>query len=138
MFCEAFGITKIEAPSTARKKAQKGQSRPKPKVPPKQPKSFVTKEQPKPNPKKKVVKKGKPVVCYKCGKPGHRDFQCKTEQKINELFSGDPDLKQKLLALLTQEALESDDDYYAKESEESDYESSPLQALNVITSKPHS
>ena len=49
---------------------------------------------------------------------------------------GDPDLKQKLLALLTQEALESDEDYYAKESEESDYECSPLQPLNVITSKP--
>ena len=46
-FCEAFGITKTEAPSTARKKAKKGQSRPKPKVPPKQPKSFVIKEQPK-------------------------------------------------------------------------------------------
>ena len=133
MFCEAFGITKIEAPSTARKKAQKGQSRPKPKVPPQQPKSFVTKEQPKPNPKKTVVKKGKPVICYKCGKPDHRAFQCKAEQKINELFSGDLDLKQKLLALLTQEALESDDDYYAEESEESDYKSSPLQALNVIT-----
>ena len=41
-----------------------------------------------------------------------------------------------MLALLTQEALESDDNYYAEESEESDYEPSPLQALNVITSKP--
>jgi len=55
--CEAFGITKTEAPSTARKKAQKWQSRPKPKVPPKQPKSFVTKEQPKPNQRKRLSKR---------------------------------------------------------------------------------
>ena len=41
-----------------------------------------------------------------------------------------------MLVLLPQEALESDEDYYAEESEESDYESSPLQALNAITSKP--
>jgi len=81
-FCEAFGITKIEAPSTARKKAQKKQakSRPKvPKVPPKQPKPFVKKEQPQTVPKKmKVVKKSKQIACYKCGKTGHKTFQCKT------------------------------------------------------------
>jgi len=95
MFREAFGITKIEAPSTAYKKAHKRQPKPKPKVPPKQPKPFVTKDQPKPSPKKKrVIKRGKSDVCYKCGKPGHRAFQCKTKQKINELFSGDPNLKQ--------------------------------------------
>jgi len=139
-FCEGFGITKIEAPSTAPKKAQKKQAkfRPKvPKVPPKQPKPFVKKEQPKTVTKKmKVVKKSKQLVCYKCGKTGHKAFQWKTEQKINELFSGDPDLKQKMLSLLIQEASGSDEDYYAEESDDSEYESSPLQVLNVISSKP--
>ena len=41
-----------------------------------------------------------------------------------------------MLSLLIQEALGSDEDYYAEESDDSEYESSPLQALNVISSKP--
>ena len=77
------------------------------------------------------------MVCYKCGKTGHKAFKCKTEQKINDLFSGDPEPKQKLLALLTKHASgsEAEDDYYAKSSDGFEYESSPIQALNVITSK---
>ena len=42
-FCEAFGLTKIEAPSTARKRIQKKRAQPKFKRPPKQPKPFSQK-----------------------------------------------------------------------------------------------
>jgi len=140
-FCEAFGITKIEAPSTSRKCLQKRKPKPTFKRPPlKQPKPFVKKEQPKPTPKKKQTsqKKEKPIVCYKCGKIGHKAFQCKTEQKINKLFFGDPELQKKLLDLLTTNVSGSDqdEDYYAESSEDSEYESSPILSLNVITSKP--
>jgi len=135
-FCEAFGITKIVAPCTARRKAQKKQ-KPKPRQPFRQPKPFIKKET-KPTPKKKKTTKPKrPIVCYKCGKTGHKAFQFKTEQKINELFSGDAELKQKLLALLIKEpsGSESDQDYYAESNDDSEYESSPIKTLNVITSK---
>jgi len=94
-FCEAFGITKIEAPSTSRKRLQKRKPKPTFKRPPFQrPKPIVKKEQPKPTPKRKQASKPKKkhVVCYKCGKIGHKAFQCKTKQKINELFSGHPEL----------------------------------------------
>jgi len=93
-FCEAFGVAKIQAPSTKRKKIAKR------KGPPRRP--FRPKTIAKPNPpsttKPKNTQKGpkkqkKPIVCYKCGKTERKSFQCKKEQKINELFSGDPDLK---------------------------------------------
>ena len=123
-FCEAFGITKLEAPSIARKRAQKKQFKPKPKPAVRKPKPFVKTKQPKPILKRKKTNKGKkPIVCYKCGKTGHKAFQCKTEQKINELFSGDPELKQKMLALLTKDASgsEVEEDYYASDSDDSEY-----------------
>ena len=92
-FCEAFGVTKIEAPSTVRKRIYKKKAQTK--RPIRQPKPFIKRGQvsSKPSPKKKAFKKQKkPIVCYKCGKTGHKAFQCKTEQKINELFSGEPEL----------------------------------------------
>ena len=138
-FCEAFGITKIKAPSTACKWTQKKRAQPKFKRQPKQPKPFIKKEQPKPTPKKKQLnKKKKTIVCYKCGKIGHKAFQYKTKQKINELFFGEPELQKKLLALLTKDALDSDKEegYNSQSSEDSEYESSPILSLNVITSKP--
>jgi len=52
-FCEAFDITNIEAPSTARKRMQKKKAQLKFKRTSRQPKSFIKKEQPKPTPKKK-------------------------------------------------------------------------------------
>ena len=138
-FCEAFGITKIEAPFTARKRIQKKRAKPSLRLPPRQPKPFVKREHPKSTPKRKqLIKKKKPIVYYKCGKTGHKAFQCKTEQKINELFSGDPKLKQKLLTLLTKDASGSkqEDVYYSDSSENSEYESSPILSLNVISNKP--
>jgi len=47
-FCEAFGITKIEAPLTARKRIQKKRAHSKIKRPQRPPKPSIKKEQPKP------------------------------------------------------------------------------------------
>ena len=77
----------------------------------------------------------KPIVCFKCGKPGHKSFQCKTEQQINELFAEDSQMKAKLLSVLTQESTdksEEENDYYS-ESTDSKYELSPFPVVNVIT-----
>jgi len=73
-------------------------------------------------------------VCYKCGKIGHKFFQCKTEQEINELFSEEPELQKKLLSLI-QDKSEVEDDYYSETSTDSEYESSSIPTLNVITNK---
>jgi len=78
----------------------------------------------------------KPIVCFKCGQTGHKSFQCKTEQKINELFSDDPGLKQKLHALLIRDHSEEEDgNYYSESQSESEYKSSPITTINVITNK---
>ena len=74
-------------------------------------------------------------MCYKCGKIGHKAFQCKIEQKINKLFYGEPELQKKLLDLLTKDGSKSENDYYVESSEDSKYESSPILSLNVITNK---
>ena len=55
------------------------------------------------------------MVCYKCGKVGHKSFRCKMEKKINELFAEDSQLKSKLLTLSIQE-----------NEKEFDYESSGM------------
>ena len=133
-FCEAFGIEKIEPPSTKRKRIIEWR---KPTRQPFTPKP-VAKSSPalaKPKLKGKALKKAskKPIVCFKCGKPGHKAFQCKTEQKINELFAEDAQMKAKLLFVLLQEHTDEDDNDYYSESTESEYESSPLPIINVIT-----
>ena len=134
-FCEAFGVTKIEAPSTVRNCINKKRAQPKK---PSRLKPFVKKPQTeaKPRPKGKPTKKQKkPIICYKCGKSGHKSFQCKTEQKINELFSGEPELQKELHSLVIQDKSEKEDDYYSESSIDSEYESSPIPTLNVITNK---
>ena len=90
-----------------------------------------------PGPKEKPKRNNpkKPIVCFKCGKPGHKSFQCKTEQKINELFSGDPELKQKIHALLINQSEAEPEDCYSESSSDSEYESSPIPTINVITNK---
>jgi len=134
-FCEAFGVTKIEAPSIVCKRINKKRAQPKRFS---RPKPFVKKPpiESKPRPKGKPAKKQKkPIVCYKCGKTGHKSFQCKTEQKINELFSGEPELQKKLHSLLLQDKSEEEDDYYSELSIDFEYEFSPIPTLNVVTNK---
>jgi len=135
-FREALGIEKIEAPSTKRtciikrKGPSKRPFKPRPKP---SPNPTSTKPKPKSKASKKAAKK--PIVYFKCSKPGHKAFQCKTEQKISELFAEDAQMKAKLLSVLLQEATdksEAENDYYY-ESTESEYESLPLPVINVIT-----
>ena len=58
-FCEAFGVTKIEAPFAVRKRIRKKKAQTK--WPSRQPKPFIKREQAsnKPSPKKKASKKPK-------------------------------------------------------------------------------
>jgi len=92
-FCEVFGLERIEAPSTKRKRKFKRKSQPKRQFPSKNTgKTYKPhlpiKTKPKVT-KKNSRKQNKPIVCYKCGKAGHKSFQCKMEKKINELFAED-------------------------------------------------
>lgn len=34
------------------------------------------------------------IICYKCGKPGHKANKCGLRGKINELFGSDEELKE--------------------------------------------
>ena len=58
------------------------------------------------------------------------------EQKINEIFAEDSQMKAKLLSILIQHnsdnSEDEDNDYYS-ESTDSEYTSSPLPIVNVIT-----
>jgi len=62
-FCEAFGITKIEAFSTACKRIQKKKAQPKFKRHPKQPKPFIKKEQSKTYPQKETTQQKEKDHC---------------------------------------------------------------------------
>ena len=104
---EAFGITKVEAPSSNAKRGKKviHQNFKRPTKPPNNsPAAYNSK----PTSSKKKNAKKKPVVCCRCGKPGHKAFHCKTEQKTNELLAYQPELQKKLLAILAQNSSDSD------------------------------
>ena len=104
---EAFGITKIEAPSSKAKRAKKDVHKwfKRPTKPPNDsPPAFNSK----PTSSKKKSAKKKAVVCCKCGEPGHKTFHCKIEQKINELVADQPELQKKLLAILAKNSSNSD------------------------------
>jgi len=62
-FCDAFGITKLEAPSAATRRAQKKQIRPSYRKPAKPSPPFIRKENSKPPPQRKTpIKKKKNCV----------------------------------------------------------------------------
>jgi len=98
-FCEAFGLTNIEAPSTKAKRIQK-KSATQIKKPsrPNYSKPVLPKKAP-PNKKKQPFKT--PITCFKCEKQGDKDTECKVEQKVDELFFDKPELRDKVLATLT-------------------------------------
>ena len=131
-FCEAFGFEKIKAPSTKRKRFNKRKV--KPRRPSFQPKTLTQAKSNIPTKgkanvaKKNPKKQTKPIVCYKCGKAGHKSYQCKMKQKINELFADDSQMQSKLLSLLIQDTSDNsgENDYYSDSQNESDYESSPF------------
>ena len=63
-----------------------------------------------------------------------KSTESKAEQKVNELFADKPELRDKVLAILANNQSESDKDYYQDtNSDKSAYSSSPIQAINVIT-----
>ena len=130
-FCEAFGLTSIEAPSSKAKRIQK-KSATQIKKPsrPNYSKPVLPKKVP-PNKKKQPFKT--PVTYFKCGNQGHKATECKVEQKANELFIDKPKLRDKVLAILAHSQSEFDKDYYQDTySEDSAYSTSPIQ-INVIT-----
>jgi len=139
-FCEAFGFEKIEAPSIKRKQFNKRKGKPRR---PFQSTNFKVKPTLSNKTKPKVTKRNpkkqkKPIVCCKCGKAGHKSFQCKMKQKLNELFAEDSQMKSKLLSLLIHDHSEQsaeDNDYYFDSQNESEYESSPIPVINVIKNK---
>ena len=60
------------------------------------------------------------------------------KQKLTELFAEDSQIKSKLLFLLIQDHSEQsaeENDYYFDSQNESEYESSPIPVINVITNK---
>ena len=137
MPCEAFGIAKIEAPSSKAKRAKKAVHQ-RFKRPTKPLNNSAPAFNSRPTSSKKKNAKKKPVLRYKCGKPGHKAFQCKEEQKINELFADQAELRKKLLAILAQNSSDSDKevDYYQSfEEEESDYDASSVKVINIITNR---
>ncbi|KAK9697127.1 hypothetical protein RND81_08G016600 [Saponaria officinalis] len=95
-------------------------------------------------PKKYSKKQGynKEIICFKCGKPGHKADKCFTKKKINELFQDNPEMCQKLskLFLKSSSEEESNDEIniIQESSEEESYDSassSPILMVNVISDK---
>jgi len=71
-----------------------------------------------------------------CGKPGHKATERKIEQNVNELFVDKLDLRDKVLAILANNQLEFDKDYYQDiDSDVSACNSPPIQTIDVIITK---
>jgi len=87
-FCEAFGVTKIEAPSAVHKRFNKKRAQNKR---PSRPQPFVKR----PTPETKLRSKGKaakkqkkPIVCCKCGKLATNPFNAKRSRRLMNYFLG--------------------------------------------------
>jgi len=59
----------------------------------------------------------------------------KLSKKLMNYFLRNQNFRKKLLSLLIQDKSEEEDDYYSESSMESEYESSPIPTLNVLTNK---
>ncbi|KAK9739978.1 hypothetical protein RND81_03G001700 [Saponaria officinalis] len=51
------------------------------------------------NSEKRQSRRELEIICFKCGKPGHKADKCFTKKKINELFQDNPEMCQKLSKL---------------------------------------
>ncbi|KAK9756670.1 hypothetical protein RND81_01G113700 [Saponaria officinalis] len=100
-FCEAFGLEKIEPPSLKARRQVKRfhKKRFNPNKPKYQssPPNYYQKRRSKRYPKKQ--NQNKEIICFKCGKPGHKADRCFTKKKINKLFQDNPDMCQKISKL---------------------------------------
>lgn len=129
-FCEAFGLCKIEAPYTSRRKSQKASSSNS------NPYKRSSRNKPSHNPDNtsKNQNSMNHIVCYKCGRIGHKANQCYNKEKVNELFADNPDLQSKLLSLLLYETSSNDkeEDGFIHQLDNSDNDSP--NSVCVITS----
>ncbi|KAK9665587.1 hypothetical protein RND81_14G121500 [Saponaria officinalis] len=105
------------------------------------PPKYYQKRRPKRYPKKQ--NQNKEIICFKCGKPGHKADKCFTKNKINELFQDNPEMCQKLSKLFlnssSSEAESNDEINIIQESSDDEsYDSassSPILMVNVISDK---
>ncbi|KAK9668727.1 hypothetical protein RND81_13G081900 [Saponaria officinalis] len=91
----------------------------------------------------KKQSQNKEIICFKCGKPGHKADKCFTKNKINELFQDNPEMCQKLSKLFLKSSSseeESNDEIniIQESSDDESYDSassSPILMVNVISDK---
>ncbi|KAK9734444.1 hypothetical protein RND81_04G140200 [Saponaria officinalis] len=144
-FCEAFGLEKIEPPSFKAKRQvkrfHKKRFNPNKSKYQSSPPKYYQKHRPKRYPKKQ--NQNKEIICFKCGKPGHKADKCFTKKKINELFQDNPEMCQKLSKLFLKSSsseAESNDEIniIQESSDDESYDSassSPILMVNVISDK---
>ena len=136
-FCEAFGIQGIRSPSALKRKSykksdyiKKGRRQP----------SRISNE-PYYKKFKKRFQNNRNITCWKCGRLGHKANNCKVKQKINEIFSDNSELKEKILAIMiNEEEVEyisngSEDYNDDKEISSDECNCKDKKYINVITTK---
>ncbi|KAK9747931.1 hypothetical protein RND81_02G024400 [Saponaria officinalis] len=141
-FREAFGLEKLD-PSSFKAKRQTKRFHKKRFNPSKSkyqssPLKYYQKRRSRKYPKKQS--QNKEIICFKCGKPGHKADKCFTKKKINELFQDNPDMCQNLSKLFLKSSSdeESNDDIniIQESSDDESYDSassSPILRVNVIS-----
>ncbi|KAK9743362.1 hypothetical protein RND81_03G234300 [Saponaria officinalis] len=144
-FCEAFGLEKIEPPSLKARRRVKGfhkkRFNPNKSKYQSSPPKYYQKRRSKQYPKKQ--NQNKEIICFKCGKPGHKADRCFTKKKINELFKDNPEMCKKISKLFlkssSSEAECNDEMNIIQDSSDNEsYDSassSPILTVNVISDK---